>query len=231
LLSLQADRELLLYKGKDRTFWFFDYEGLRRSRGSTILGIVPTSEMLAGDLSRDYLGNPAPPIFDPATGRVVNGSIVRNPFPGNIIPSSRIDLVAAEYARLLFPAPNRPGEIFNFINLTPERLNADQFTSRVDHKLSNKTNLFGRFSLSNLKFESPASFPTFTAVVENTFRNATLNLVHTFTPITVLDFKWGFNRNALPVGSESFKLVGALKAKGLKGVPDKFGKFDFPVDL
>ncbi len=220
-----------VYNGKDRTFWFFDYEGLRRNRGSTILGIVPTPEMLAGDLSRDYLGNLAPPIFDPSTGRLVNGTIVRDPFPGNLIPPSRINPVVAEYARLLFPAPNRPGQIFDFINLMPERLNSDQFTTRADHNFSPKTNLFGRFSLSNLEFQSPASFPTFTPVVENAFHNATLNLVHIFIPTTILDFKWGFNRNTLPVGSDSFRLIEALKAKGLTGIPDKFGQFDFPIDF
>jgi TonB-dependent receptor-like protein len=187
--------------------------------------------MLAGDLSRDLLGNPAPPIFDPATGRVVDGAIVRDPFPGNIIPPSRIDPVAAEYARHQYPAPNRPGQIFNFVNLLPERLNTDQFTTRVDHKFSNKTNLFGRFSLSNLKVQYPGFLPTFTPVLENAFRNATLNLVHIFTPTTIFDFKWGYNRNSLPIGSESFKLVQALKAKGLQGIPDKFRQYDFPVGL
>ncbi len=52
-----------LYSGKNATFWFFDYEGLRRSRESTNLAIVPTPEMLAGDLSRDLLGNLAPHYF------------------------------------------------------------------------------------------------------------------------------------------------------------------------
>jgi hypothetical protein len=220
-----------LYNGKDRTFWFFDYEGLRRSRGSTILTIVPTPQMLTGDLSRDYLGNLAPPIFDPATGRLVAGTIVRDPFPGNLIPPSRIDPVTAEYARLLFPAPNRPGEVFNFINLNPERLSSDQFTTRVDHKLTDQTHLFGRFSWSNAEVQYPGIFPSFTPALENAFRNAALSYVHVFTPTTLLDFKWGFNRNVLPVGSESFRLVEALKAKGLTGVPDKFGKYDFPISM
>jgi TonB dependent receptor-like, beta-barrel len=187
--------------------------------------------MLAGDLSRDSLGNLAPTIFDPATGRLVNGVIVRDPFPGNIILPSRLNPVTAEYARLLFSAPNRPGEVFNFVNATPERFDSDQFTIRVDHKLSNKTNLFGRFSLSDLELHRPFSFPTFTPVLENAFRNAALSFVHVFTPTTILDFKLGFNRNNLPVGSETVQVVEALKAKGLQGIPDTFGKFDFPIDF
>ena len=155
-----------VYNGKGKTFWFFDYEGLRRSLGSTILDIVPTPEMLAGDLSRDLLGNPAPPIFDPATGRVVDGVIVRDPFPGNIIPPSRLDPVATEYARHQYPAPNRPGQIFNFVNSLPERMTTDQFTIRLDHKFSNNTNLFGRFSLSDLRVQYPGFLPTFTPSIE-----------------------------------------------------------------
>ena len=52
-----------LYNGKDRTFWFFSYEGLRIRRAATNTGTIPTTAQLGGDL-RDQ-----PPIFDPATTR------------------------------------------------------------------------------------------------------------------------------------------------------------------
>ncbi len=47
-----------VYDGRNKSFWFFNYEGLRFSRGSSGLGIVPTAAMLNGDLSKDTAGDP-----------------------------------------------------------------------------------------------------------------------------------------------------------------------------
>ena len=56
-----------VYDGRNKSFWFFNYEGLRFSRESSALGIVPTAAMLNGDLSKDTAGNPIPQIFNPFT--------------------------------------------------------------------------------------------------------------------------------------------------------------------
>ena len=94
---------------KNKTFWFFNYEGFRQRRAATALGTIPTPEMFNGNLAFDHTGAPARPIFDPATTRLVNGVLVRDPFPGNIIPANRIDPIIKSYAALFYPAPNQPG--------------------------------------------------------------------------------------------------------------------------
>ena len=67
---------------KNRTFFFFMYEGQRRSRESTLLGTVPTTAMFGGNLSLDHQGNPADPIFDPFTTReLADGSFGAGPDP------------------------------------------------------------------------------------------------------------------------------------------------------
>lgn len=80
-----------VYRGKDKTFFFFSYEGFRNRNGATnATATVPTSEMYGGDFSRwvDSKSNVIP-IYDPTT-QVPNadGSVTRQVFPGNKIPSS-----------------------------------------------------------------------------------------------------------------------------------------------
>jgi hypothetical protein len=82
------------YDGRNRTFFFFAFEGFRNREGSndTILS-VPTPEMYNGDFSKwvDASGRLIP-IYDPATTRPnPNGTgFIRDQFPGNIIPQNRI---------------------------------------------------------------------------------------------------------------------------------------------
>ena len=66
--------------------------------------------MFAGDLRVDETGKPINPIYDPATTRVENGKVVRDPFPNNIIPTNRLDPIMQSYIKLFYPAPNLPGQ-------------------------------------------------------------------------------------------------------------------------
>src|SRR5260370_41620207 len=103
-----------VYKGKDRTFFFVAYEKYRdntipRSR----IGSVPSLAQRGGDFSRTFNNaGQLNPIYDPATGRTVNGAWVRDAFPGNVIPANRIDPVGAKIANT-YPVPNitPPGSV------------------------------------------------------------------------------------------------------------------------
>ena len=88
---------------KDKTFFFFAWEGFRLRQGASYVYTVPTDAMRAGDFSnvRNAAGS-VMPIYDPLTtcGRLGNAAcakdasgndiITRTPFPGNIIPASRM---------------------------------------------------------------------------------------------------------------------------------------------
>jgi hypothetical protein len=99
-----------VYNGKNKTFFFTNFESTRqRDFTSTSLGNLPTVAFKKGDFSKlfdpvftgrsvagtsvgtDALGRPvvAGQIYDPATTRIENGAVVRDPFPGNIIPQAR----------------------------------------------------------------------------------------------------------------------------------------------
>ncbi len=80
---------------KDKTFFFADYQGHRETQGQTFLSTVPTLAMRSGDFSELTRV-----IYDPTTGQ---------PFPGNIIPSGRIDTVARNILTQLYPEPNTAG--------------------------------------------------------------------------------------------------------------------------
>jgi hypothetical protein len=167
---------------KNRTFWFADWQGTRvRSLAGVVPGLggitnpitIPKPEFRNGDyrsllsgatLGNDALGRPIPQggIYDLASQRTIPqgtgnctaaaGCIVRDMFPGNIIPASRFD-PAAKKLMDLFPAPNQnlldrlPGA--NYLPTAPARQDNDQFDVRIDHRLTDKDSLFGSLSWSN----------------------------------------------------------------------------------
>ena len=107
-----------LYNGKDKTFFFFNFEQFRQTTiTNNGLATMPIAPYMAGDFSaavQPFLAgvnsNEAIPsqIYDPQTRTIVNGSIVETPFPDNTIPVSRMDPVAL-YLQSLFPKANLPG--------------------------------------------------------------------------------------------------------------------------
>src|SRR5216683_6517352 len=117
-----------LYNGRNRTFFFFNFEMYRNTvntAGNFIT--LPTAPMRNGDFSQlltgkqlgtDVTGRPIleNTIYDPATARSVSGQLVTDPFAGNIIPPSRIDPVAAKIQALI-PTPTSGGLTNNWAQL------------------------------------------------------------------------------------------------------------------
>ncbi len=140
-----------VYDGRDKTFFLFNYEGYREGTPSPQFSTVPTEAFRRGDFSQlvDNTGRLIT-IYDPATGRLVNGVWVRDPFPGNVIPASRIDPVAARILGL-YPSPNNvtpgvPPWQSNLANLA--HINRDKFynwVAKVDHNFGAKDRFFVRY--------------------------------------------------------------------------------------
>jgi hypothetical protein len=95
-----------VYQGKNKTFFMFSGERYREGTPAPQFSTTPTDAMKRGDFSGlvDSQGRLIR-IYDPATGRDVNGVWTRDPFPGNIIPESRID-PAARRIMQYYPSPN-----------------------------------------------------------------------------------------------------------------------------
>src|SRR5262249_23934260 len=131
---------------------FGDYEGTRSNVGGSHLETVPTAAARNGDLSA-YGVN----IYDPATGSPDQ----RAQFPNNQIPQARLSPQALNIL-MLIPLPNAPGRengtIDNFTASGTETFNANNFNVRIDGRLRDGLNTFGRYSLGDFLRDGPQVF-------------------------------------------------------------------------
>jgi hypothetical protein len=129
-----------LYNGKNRSFWFFSYEGDRKRNGY-ISGFrtVPTAAFKKGDFSALPQA-----IFDPAsTVKLADGSYSRTPFPGNIIPSSEISKVSENIVTLApTPDPTLPGIYHNLRGINNQPVfNLNTYTGKFDQIITDNQKL------------------------------------------------------------------------------------------
>ncbi|MFN0086480.1 MAG: carboxypeptidase regulatory-like domain-containing protein [Blastocatellia bacterium] len=144
-----------VYNGKDKTFFLFNYEGYREGTPNPQVITVPTDAFRTGDFSQyKTASGQLIRIFDPATGRNVNGVWTRDPFPNNIIPANRISPIAQKLLAF-YPKPNTvtPGgdpwrnnyaDIPNIAN--------DKFKNwifKVDQSFGEKDKVFFRYGYNN----------------------------------------------------------------------------------
>jgi hypothetical protein len=193
---------------KDKLFFFFNYEGFALRQGETFVEPVPTLAELSGDFSnyRDANGNVIP-IYDPLTSSSTCSAQPNTPcrtqFPGNIIPTNRIDPVAQYFAAngRIFPTPNTTSlpYPFNFVTSASVGGNNDQINFRSDWNVSSKQRVFARYTrwaFDELPWDpynndtywfdlDPQNFVTDSIVVGDTY---------TFDPSTILDVRVSYLR-------------------------------------
>ena len=144
-----------LYHGRDKTFFFVDYEGLRQHTAAALLAQVPTLAERGGDFSGDVTSKGASiNIFDPLTTVPTVSSTgvttyMRTQFPGNQINPSRFDPVAANILKY-YPLPNTTAfGIDNFYAAGSSPYNIDQYDIKVDEVISDRQRVSFRFSKRN----------------------------------------------------------------------------------
>jgi hypothetical protein len=163
---------------KDRTFFFLNYEGTRIRRGLTFNSVVPSTAFAQGNFS-----SVSTQIRDPLTG---------DPFPGNLIPSNRIDPSTAFFLKF-YPPPNTAQG--TFVYSAPFSSNVDQGNVRIDQAIGSRDSLFGRYSINNLSAFNPGNFPGqggFSQELRS--QNAVLTYTHLFTPTTLNELRLGYTR-------------------------------------
>ena len=210
---------------KDRSFFFADYQGTRQSIGRVRISTVPTALQRQG-IFTEAIGGRVAPLYDPATTRTVSGGgSARDLFPGNSIPSGRIDPVAAALLAR-YPPPNLPGTANNYRRLADERDDQDQLDLRLDRRASQRDQLFARVSYFRDTTEpvtplsdgsgsltSGAIGPTRTRALALVARH-----VRTLGTRTVNDLRLGYTRRS--VGRSGLLLGGTASAVlGLPGIP------------
>jgi hypothetical protein len=191
-----------LYNGRNRTFFFFDYQGTRIRTGQTFLASVPPAAWRTGDFSGYNQ------IFDPgSTVTNPDGSATRLPFAGNQIPQNQWDPVAAKLLSM-FPLPNLAGQVSsfgvsnNYLSNPSEPNDTNQFDVRIDHQFSASDSIFGRVSYSNNTDNPPGPIPPPLDAASfssgnfiNRPRNVVLSWTHIFTPRTINELRLGYSRN------------------------------------
>jgi hypothetical protein len=171
---------------KNRTFFFgaFEREPIR-SATQVQRFTVPTNAQLGGDFSDPRL----PTIYDPTTGL---------PFPGNVIPSNRLDSAAVAIMTLNYPRPNVPGAVTqNFITSTKIGGENDQYNIRVDHRVTDANNLFARYTYWKADSNPYDSWNTHTQGQGHTgiyTHEAVVGDTHSFNSSTIADVRLAYLR-------------------------------------
>jgi hypothetical protein len=201
---------------KDRTFWFADFQGTRISDGSLNNTLtIPNaafkggnfSSLLSGaSLGTDKAGNPvmAGAIYNPFTGSTIDGTLVREPFANNQIPTSMFDPAAKKLIDQ-YPNPNqntsarRPGS--NFFTQRASSRDTDQWDVRVDHRISDNDSLFGSISwITEAKFQTPTLPGDLDAAgflgetEDNLSRNAMLSYTRIWSPTFITESRAAYSR-------------------------------------
>jgi outer membrane receptor protein involved in Fe transport len=194
---------------KNKLFFFGDYDGIRSKVGGSRLLSVPTAAARAGNLSA-YGVN----IFDPATTVVdASGNLVsRTQFAGNIIPTARLSQQALNILSLI-PLPNAAGRDNgtrdNYVASGIEGFDKDSFDVRIDARMGEKFNMFGRYSFADFTRNGPTAFGQGggqelvtlggTSKVRN--HSVAYGFDYAWSSSLVTDFRFGFFRykvNVLP---------------------------------
>ena len=187
---------------QDKTFFFAAVEGLKDEFPEPATYTVPTEAQRNGDFSE--LLAQGVQIYDPLSGtKGSDGKVVRQPFPGNIIPAGRISPIAKALLGL-YPQPNQAADADGRRNYRASpNARADKFYSvvlRVDHSLSPTQKVFARYAGNNREETRNFYFGETNGIapVGNTLKrvnnNATIDYVNTMNASTLLNVRAGYTR-------------------------------------
>ena len=194
------------YDGRDKSFFFYNYEGYQFVTNASGFYTLPTEAMRNGDFSKlaDATGKPIL-IYDPATTRAnPNGNgFLRDPFLNNIIPANRIDPVSKNFLKY-YPLPNRaPDNVFtnlnNYFGAVSNKRTLSNHTARFDQRLTERNNFSARYTFyKQFTDNGTANLYPDPLVRQRTdpFRghNVVLTDLHNFTPNLIHEFRIGVAR-------------------------------------
>ena len=198
-----------IYNGRNKTFFFANLE-LYRTFG---LGIgyvtMPTAGMRNGDFSQALVQKTLGTninggailqnmIFDPLTEQTVNGQVTRSPFPGNVIPTSRLNAVALKIQNTWMPVPTNSNLVNNWYQIAPSMEKRHIPSIKFDQNIGEKSkiSIYGSNYLyyanaRNDALPAPISSTRDRKIFANTYQ---LHYDYTLNPTTVLHFGFGFIR-------------------------------------
>ena len=200
-----------VYNGKNKTFFFVDYEGFRLRQGASYTETVPTLDQRNGNLSSLAAGLNSN-IYDPLTTcgpasagytRVCGANepaLNRLQFPNNVIPTNRINPTSLKLLNL-YPMPNAPGGangVNNWVSNSSQGGNQNETVARIDQNVSDKQHISARYTYwGNLNLPTD---PFHNGVCQDrcteTFNtnNFVLADTYSFNPTTILEVRLSYQR-------------------------------------
>ncbi|MBI3694798.1 MAG: carboxypeptidase regulatory-like domain-containing protein, partial [Acidobacteria bacterium] len=200
---------------RDKTFFYASWFAQRLPLGSYRIANVPSVQMRQGDFSQITAA-----IRDPLTGQ---------PFPDKRIPVQRINPVSQKVRDMFIPEPNlgAPGALTNnlgFAHDYPDDLyKGDWPFVRIDHNLSSKNTLYGRFTQRKTPYVLSGNLPGFEWTRTRDHQQTVISDTHIFTPTLVNTFRFGWAPDKIVDGEEvdgraPRKADEVVRAIGLQGV-------------
>jgi hypothetical protein len=179
------------YNGRNRTFFFANYEGFRQREGKAYLARVPTALERAGDFSQ------TPEI------RVVSDPLNRFA-PSNRIPSQFLSAAGLRVANALWPLPNTTFvDGNNFATSAVQVSNENQFVTKIDHTINNVWKMFGTYGIQQFDLGGWDPLGNRTTPIDSgraekiRTQNAVISATALFSPRLVGDFRVGMTRIAI----------------------------------
>jgi len=192
-----------VYGGKNRTFFFFNYEGSREGVPRANVNTVPTALERTGDFSASRVrsgANVLPvTIYDPASTRLEGSTFVRTPYPNNQIPASSIDPIARQLVSQ-YPLPNAPGDAVtgaaNHLLSFKDPVFDNGYVWKIDHRFSSRHSVFFRYSWREFGVDRQGAFKSAITGDIDRRRAPGVAFDDTFVlnPTTVLNFRYGLAR-------------------------------------
>ena len=193
-----------LFDGHDRTFFFGALEWLYDRFPEPGPQTVPTAAMRNGDFSALLAQGIV--IYDPATAQLANGRVARTAFPGNIIPTNRLNSIARNVVSY-YPESNQPGDASgrdNYFSVNPRTDDFYSISTRVDHRLTDRQQIFVRYTRNDRRESRGAIFGDVNSVVPTgnfLFRKndgITADHVYTISSKSLLNVRGGWQRFGEP---------------------------------
>ena len=213
-----------LYDGRNKTFFFFDYEGFRFSHGSNTPKDFPNEDFRSGNFAglcttgfvggvcqdTDSTGALIHQLYDPTSHDPIPGDVLTN--DPNFTPSTVMTKVFG-----LLP-PTNGGLTQNVIDSSTSLTTANLFDVKIDHNISDKQRISGGFDYDNTRQGGVSNLGSFFgSVTPQHTRYARISDNYIFTPTLVNQVLFGFSRRYRKEGSNS--VGGGWPAKiGLTGV-------------
>lgn len=255
---------------KNKLFFFATIERTKNITPSTVFQTVPTALQRQGDFSQtfnadgslqtiyDPYSTQANPAYDPSQPvSSSNSPIIRDAFPGNIIPSDRLSPIALAMLSHVPNPNNTPLNITglnNFVGVATNGTDRTAYTARVDYDMSASNKLFYRFIYDNGPFQYDGPWPgdplakniikaTGDLSTRNPWdpgdqvflpysRNQIVGWTHIIKPTLINDIRWDYATRSWGAHSSSLSL-GLPSQLGIVLPPtpeSKSGKFGTPLD-